>query len=79
MHSVDTETRHASGRPGRKAKDSGRTMLPGPIIADARLWIIGAIVVFLLSFSAVRWLPDLMTGSPDNISKSTAGAMDESW
>jgi hypothetical protein len=73
MHSVDTETRHASGRPGRKAKDSDRTMSPGPIIADARLWIIGAIVVFLLSFSAARWLPDLMTGSPDNISKSTAG------
>jgi cytoskeletal protein RodZ len=73
MHSVDTEIRHAAGRPGRKAKRSGRTMSPGPIIADARLWIVGAIVVFLLSFSAARWLPDLMTGSPDNVSTPTAG------
>src|SRR5215475_3160811 len=63
MRSVDTKTRPAAGR---KAKGSGRTMSPGPIIADARLWIVGAIVVFLVSFSAARWLPDLMTGSPDN-------------
>jgi hypothetical protein len=73
MHSVDTEARHAAGRPGRKAKGSGRTMSPSPIIADARVWIIGAIVVFLVSFSAARWLPDLMTGSPDNVSTPTAG------
>ena len=73
MHSVDAEAKHAAGRPGRKAKGSGRTVSPGPIIADARLWIVGAIVVFLLSFSAARWLPDLMTGSPDNVSTPTAG------
>ena len=48
-------------------------MSPGPIIADARLWIVGAIVVFLVSFSAARWLPDLMTGSPENVSTPTAG------
>jgi len=48
-------------------------MSPGLIIADASLWIVGAIVVFLVSFSAARWLPDLMTGSPDNVSTPTAG------
>jgi hypothetical protein len=37
------------------------------------LWIVGAIVVFHVSFSAARWLPDLMTGSPDNVSTPTAG------
>jgi Putative peptidoglycan binding domain len=74
MRSVDTETRPAAGRPGRKAEGSRRTTSPGPIIADARLWIVGAIVVFLVSFSAARWLPDLMTGSPDNVSTPTAGA-----
>jgi hypothetical protein len=73
MHSVDTLTRHAAGRPGCKAKDSGRLMSPDPIIADARVWIVVIIVVFLLSFAAARWLPDLMTGSPDNVSKPTAG------
>jgi hypothetical protein len=73
MRSVDTEIRPAAGRPGRKAKGSGRTMSPGPIIADVRLWIVGAIVVFLVSFSAARWLPDLMTGSPDNVSTPIAG------
>jgi hypothetical protein len=56
-----------------RAKGSRRTMSPGPSIADARLWIVGAIVVFLISFSAARWLPDLMTGSPDNVSTPTAG------
>jgi Putative peptidoglycan binding domain len=48
-------------------------MSPGLIIADASLWIVGAIVVFLVSFSAARWLPDLMMGSPDNVSTPTAG------
>src|SRR5262249_31825925 len=72
MRSVDTETRLAACRPGRKAKGSGRTMSPGTIIADARLWIVGSIVVFLVSFSAARWLPDLM-GSSDNVSTPTAG------
>jgi hypothetical protein len=72
MRSVDTEARPA-GRPGRKAKGSGRTMSPSPIIANARVLIIGAIVVFLVSYSAARWLPDFMTGSPDNVSTPTAG------
>ena len=73
MHSVATEARHAAGRTGRKAKGSGRKMSPGPIIADARVWIVGAIVVFVVCFSAARWLPDLMTGSPDNVSTPIAG------
>jgi Putative peptidoglycan binding domain len=72
MRSLDAEARPA-GRPGRKAKGSGRTMSPSPIIANARVLIVGAIVVFLVSYSAARWLPDLMTGSPDNVSTPTAG------
>src|SRR6516162_10411032 len=66
-------TQPSPRKPARKAKGSGRTMSPGPIIADARLRIVGAIVVFLVSFSAARWLPDLMTGSPENVSTPTAG------
>ena len=31
-------------------------------------------VLFLLSFAAARWLPDLITSSPDNVSKPTAGS-----
>jgi hypothetical protein len=72
MRSVDTGARPA-GRPGRKAKGSGRTTSPSPIMADARVLIVGAIVLFLVSYSAARWLPDLMTGSPDNVSTPTAG------
>jgi Putative peptidoglycan binding domain len=72
MRSVDAEARPA-GRPGRKAKGSGRTMSPSPIIANATVLIVGAIVVFLVSYSAARWLPDLMTGSHDNVSTPTAG------
>jgi hypothetical protein len=49
-------------------------MSPDPMIADARLWIVGTIVLFLLSFAAARWLPDLMIGLPDNVSKPTAGS-----
>src|SRR5205809_3687664 len=60
-------------RPGRKTRDSGRRS-PVPIIADARVWIVGTIVLFLLSFVAARWLPDLITSSPDNVSKPTAGS-----
>ena len=72
MHSVATEARHAAGRTSRTAKRSGRTMSPGPIIADARVWIVGAIVVFVVCFSAARWLPDLMTSPPDNVSTPIA-------
>jgi hypothetical protein len=49
-------------------------MSPDPIIADARVWIVGTIVLFLLSFAAARWLPDLMTRSPHSVSKPTAGS-----
>jgi hypothetical protein len=72
MRSVDTEARPA-GRPGRKAKGSARTRSSSPIIANARVLIVAAMVVFLVSYSAARWLPDLMTGSPDNVSTPTAG------
>jgi hypothetical protein len=61
-------------RPGRKIKDSGRRMSPGPIIADARVWIVGTIFLFLLSFAAARWLPDLMIRSPHSDSKSTTAS-----
>jgi peptidoglycan hydrolase-like protein with peptidoglycan-binding domain len=61
-------------RPGRKTKDSGRRMSPDPIIADARVWIVGTIVLFLLSFAAARWLPDLMTRSPHSVSKPIAAS-----
>ena len=60
-------------RPGRKT-DAGRRMSPDPIIADARVWIVGTIVLFFFTFAVARWLPDLMTSSPDNVSKPTAGS-----
>ena len=64
-------------RPGRHAKRSGRTMSPDPIITDARTWIVGTTVLFLvslvLSVAAARWLPNLITNSPDNASKPTGG------
>jgi hypothetical protein len=64
-------------RPGRQAQGFVHTMSPGPIIANARVWIVGMIVLFfvsfLLSFAAVRWLPDLISSSPDNGSKPAAG------
>src|SRR5262245_28408228 len=74
MNSLDTEIRYDAGRPDRNVKDSGRTTSPNSIIADARVWIVGAIVAFFLFFAAAHWLPDLMNSSPDNVSKPTAGA-----
>jgi Putative peptidoglycan binding domain len=63
-------------RPGPHAERLGRTTSPDPIIADARVWIVGTILLFfvsfLVSFTAVRWLPDLMTNSADDPSKLTA-------
>jgi len=50
---------------------SGRRMSPDPMIADARVWIVGTIVLFLLSVAVARWLPDLMISSPHSGSKST--------
>ena len=61
-------------RPGRRTEDSGYGMWPHPIIADARVRIVGTIVLFLLSFAAARWLPDLMISSPHTVSKPTAGS-----
>src|SRR5262249_28846607 len=37
-------------RAGRKVKEAGRTMSPDPILADARVWIVGTIVMLLVSF-----------------------------
>jgi hypothetical protein len=63
-------------RPGPHAERLGRTTSPDAIIADARVWIVGTILVFfvafLVSFTAVRWLPDLITNSADDPSKLTA-------
>src|SRR5262249_37163215 len=61
-------------RPGRRTKDSGHRMWLDHIIADARLRIVGTIVLFLLSFAAARWLPDIMISSPDTVSKPTASS-----
>jgi hypothetical protein len=49
-------------------------MSPDPIIADAKAWILGTIVLFLLSFAAARCLPDLMIRSPHSGSKPTAAS-----
>jgi hypothetical protein len=54
-------------------------MSPGPIIADARVWIVGTIFLFLLSFAAARWLPDLMIRSPHSGSKSTTAGSTSSF
>src|SRR4029450_5459163 len=63
-------------RPGPHAERLGRTTSPDLIITDARVWIVGAILLFfvsfLVSFTAVRWLPDLITNSADDPSKLTA-------
>jgi len=61
-------------RPGRRTKDSGRRMWPGLIIEDVRVRIVGTIVLFLLSFAAARWLPDLMISSPHTVLKPTAAS-----
>jgi len=37
------------------------------------VWIVGAITAFLLSFAAARWLPDLSTRAPDDVSKPALG------
>src|SRR5215471_5560080 len=58
--------------PGRRTKDSGRRTSPDPITANSKAWILGTIVLFLLSFAAARWLPDLMIRSPHSVSKPTA-------
>src|SRR5262245_51049331 len=64
-------------RPGPHAEHAARATSPDPIITDARVWIVGTLVLFLvsclLSFAAARWLPGLMTNSPDNASKPTTG------
>jgi Putative peptidoglycan binding domain len=36
------------------------------------VWIVGTIFLFFVSFTAVRWLPDLITNSADDPSKLTA-------
>src|SRR5262249_48318795 len=57
-----------------RTKHSGRRMSPDPITADTKTWILGTIVLFLLSFAAARWLPDLMIRSPHSVSKLTAAS-----
>jgi hypothetical protein len=60
--------------PDRRTKDSGCGLWPGLIIEDARVRIVGTIVLFLLSFAVARWLPDLMISSPHTILKPTAAS-----
>ena len=49
-------------------------MWPDPINAGAGVWIVITIVLFLLSFAAARWLPDLIIRSPHSLSKPTAAS-----
>ena len=58
----------------RRTKHSGRRMSPDPITADTKTWILGTIVLFLLSFAAARWLPELMIRSPHSGPKSTTAS-----
>jgi hypothetical protein len=54
-----------------------RTHQFGPVAADAPMpmavWIASAIIVFLLSFAAIRWLPDLAGSGPDLVSEPSPG------
>jgi Putative peptidoglycan binding domain len=78
MHSVDKLPRHVAGRPGRNRiildQINRRPPQFGPVAGGARiavrLWIVGAIVVFLLSFAATRWLPDLVSSARDGVSEA---------
>jgi len=56
----------------RRTKHSGRRTSPDPITANSKAWILGTIVLFVLSFAAARWIPDLMIRSPHSVSKPTA-------
>jgi len=83
MHSIDRLPRHAPSRPDCNAKDAlldginRTTHQIGPVGAratiPAQVWIVGPIVVFLVSFAAARWLPDLMTDAREGVSKPAAG------
>jgi peptidoglycan hydrolase-like protein with peptidoglycan-binding domain len=82
MHSVDTLPRHAPGGPDCNAEDTlldginRTTHQIGPVEARATIpaqaWVVGIIVVFLISFAAARWLPDLMTNAREGVSKPPA-------
>ena len=53
-----------------------RTHQFGPVagaMMPAKVWIVGAIVVFLLSFAVTSWLPDLTTSARHDVSKPTPG------
>ena len=79
MHSIDTLPWHAPGRPDCTAEDTlldgikRTTHQIGPVGAratiPAQVWIVGTVVVFLVSFAAGRWLPDLMTNARESVSK----------
>jgi len=82
MHSIDTLPWHAPGRPDCTAEDTlldgikRTTHQIGPVGAratiPAQVWIVGTVVVFLVSFAAGRWLPDLITNARENVSKPAA-------
>ena len=54
-----------------------RTHQFGPAAADAAMpatvWIASAIIVFLLSFAAIRWLPDIAGSARDLVSEPSPG------
>jgi hypothetical protein len=76
MHSADKLPGHPGGRSGRnriiRDQINRRTPQLGPVAAGARiaarLWIVCAIVAFLLSFATTRW-PDLMSRALDGVSQ----------
>ena len=82
MHSIDTLPWHAPGRPDCTAEDTlldgikRTTHQIGPVGARATIpaqaWVVGTVVVFLVSFAAGRWLPDLMTNARESVSKPAA-------
>ena len=82
MHSIDALPGHAPGRPDCNAEDTlldgikRTTHQIGPVGAratiPAQVWIVGTMVVFLVSFAAGRWLPDLITNARESVSKPAA-------
>lgn len=81
MHSADRLPGHAAGRSGRNRiildQINRRTPKSSPVAAGARiaprLWIVGAILVFFLSFATTRWLPDQMGSVRDGVSQPAPG------
>src|SRR5688500_2072023 len=68
--------RKISPDPIIKGRINRRTHQFGPVagaMMPVKVWIVGAIVVFLLSFAATSWLPDRTTSTSHDVSKTTLG------